>query len=124
MKPTATNKEKEAIGLSETKMCICTVESRHISRNSELFSVVMHMSVLHRSSLWSYWSLYPIIQTSYALVGMSCDRFLLILTMFHLNKNYVKAAGRQPDCDSLFEIRLVSDALIVQFRTSTHHTNS
>ena len=75
------------------------------------------MSVLHKSSLRDYWSSRPIIHTPYAAsVGMSRDRFLAILTMFHLNNNDEKAARGQPDYDPLFKIRPVIDTLITKFQ--------
>jgi len=75
------------------------------------------MSVLHKSSMRDYWSLRPIIHTSYtASVGMSRDRFLALLTMFHLNNNDAKAARGQPGYDPLFKIRPVIDTLITKFQ--------
>jgi len=75
------------------------------------------MSVLRKSSLRDYWSLRPIIHTPYAAsVGMSRDRFLALLTMFHLNNKDAKAARGQPGCDPLFKIRPVFDTLITKFQ--------
>jgi hypothetical protein len=76
------------------------------------FAIIIHMGVLHKSSLRDYWSFRPIIHTPYAAsVGMSRDRFLAILTMFHLNDNVAKAARGQPGYDPLFKIRPVIDTL-------------
>jgi hypothetical protein len=75
------------------------------------------MGVLHKSSLRDYWSFCPIIHTPYAAsVGMSQDRFLAILTMFHLTNNVAKAARGQPGYDPLFKIRPVIDTLITKFQ--------
>ena len=75
------------------------------------------MSVLCKSSLRDYWSWQPIIHTPYAAsVGMSWDRFLALLTMFHLNNNDAKAARGQPGYDPLFKIRPVIDTLITKFQ--------
>jgi hypothetical protein len=83
----------------------------------KLFSIVIHISVLGKSSLWDYWSLSPIIQTLYAaFVGMSRDRFLAVLTMLHPKNNDAKAARGEPDHDLLFKIRPVFDTLITQFQ--------
>jgi len=77
------------------------------------FLIILHTSVLHKSSLWNSWSLCPTIYTPYAAsVGMSRDRFLALLTMFHLNNNDAEAARGQPGCDPLFKIWPVID---------THH---
>lgn len=115
----AANKEKEARGPSETQICIFTVESSHIARNKKFFAIVIHMSVLRKSSLRDYWSLRPIIQTPYAAsVGMSRDRFLAVLTMLHLNNNDAKAARGESDYDPLFAHWLH------YFRTSTYWKNS
>jgi len=46
---------------------------------------------------------------------MSRDRFLALLTMFHLN-NDTKAARGQSGYDSLFKIRPVTDTLITKFQ--------
>jgi len=73
--------------------------------------------VLRRSSLRDYWSLRPIIHTPYAAsVGMSQDRFLALLIMFHLKNNNAKAARGQPGYDPLFKIRPVIDTLITKFQ--------
>ena len=75
------------------------------------------MSLLCKSSLRDYWSSHPIIHTQYASsVGMSRDRFLALLTMFHLNNNDAKAARGQPVYDPLFKIRPVIDTLITKFQ--------
>jgi len=75
------------------------------------------MSVLCRSSLGDYWSLRPIIHNQYAAsVAMSQDRFLTLLTMFHLNNNNAKAARGQPGYDPLFKIRPVIDTLMTKFQ--------
>jgi len=75
------------------------------------------MSVLNKSSLRDYRSLRPIIHTPYvASVGMSRDRFLALLTMFHLNNNDAKAARGQPGYDPLFKIWPVTDTLITKFQ--------
>jgi hypothetical protein len=47
---------------------------------------------------------------------MSRDRFLAIMTMFHLNNNDAKAARGQPGYDPLFKIRPVIDTLITKFQ--------
>ena len=79
----------------------------------KFFAIIIHMSVLHKSSPRDYWSWRPIIHIPYASsVGMSRDRFLALLTMFHLNNNNAKAARGQPGYDPLFKIRPVIDTLI------------
>jgi hypothetical protein len=46
------------------------------------FSIIIHMSVLCKSSLQDYWSLHTIIHIPYAdSVRMCRDRFLALLTM-------------------------------------------
>ena len=83
----------------------------------KFFAIVIHMSVLRKSSVRDYWSLRQIIQTPYAAsVGMSRDRFLAVLTMLHLNNNDAKAARGEPDYDPLFKIRQVIDTLITLFQ--------
>jgi hypothetical protein len=47
---------------------------------------------------------------------MSQNRFLALLTMFHLNNNNAKAAKGQPGYDPLFKIRPVIDTLITKFQ--------
>jgi hypothetical protein len=47
---------------------------------------------------------------------MSRDRFLAILTMFHLNNKDEKAARGQPGYDPLFKISPVIDTLTNKFR--------
>ena len=81
--------------------------------------------MLCKSSLQNYWSFHPVIQTPYAAsVGMSWDRFLYLLTMFHLNNNDAKAARCQPDYDPLFMIWPVIDTLITKFQDNKTRKNS
>jgi hypothetical protein len=90
-----------------------------LQETKKLFSIVIHMSMLCKSCLRDYWSLHPIIQTPYAAsVGMSRDRFLVMLTMLrvHLNNNDAKAPRGEPDYDLLFKIWPVTDTLITQFQ--------
>ena len=47
---------------------------------------------------------------------MSRNRFLALLTMFHLNNNDGKAARGQPANDPLFKIRPVIDTFITKFQ--------
>jgi hypothetical protein len=47
---------------------------------------------------------------------MSRDRFLALLTMFHLKNNDAKAAREQPGYDPLFKIQPVIDTLITKFQ--------
>ena len=75
------------------------------------------MSLLRKSSLRDYWSLRLIIHTPYtSSVGMSRDRFLALLKMFHPNNNDAKTARGQPGYDPLFKIRPVIDTLITKFQ--------
>ena len=90
------------------------VSSQEIKK---FFAIIIHMSLLRKSSLRDYWSLRPIIHTPYASsVAMSRDRFLALLTMFHLNNNDARAARGQPGFDPLFKIRPVIDTLITKFQ--------
>jgi hypothetical protein len=81
----------------------------------KFFAIVIHM--LGKLSLRDYWSLCPIIHNSFASsVGMSRNRFLSFLTMFHLNNNDAKAAREQTGHDQLFKIRPVIDTFITKFQ--------
>ena len=83
----------------------------------KIFSIIIHISVLRKSSLRDYWNLRPIIHTPYAAsVGMSWDRFLVLLTLFHLNNSDTKAARGQQGYDPLFKIRPVTETLITKFQ--------
>ena len=83
----------------------------------KFFSIIIHMSVLRKTSLRDYWNLRLIIRTPYAAsVGMSWDRFLALLTMLHLNNNDAKAARGQTGYDPLFKIRPIIDTLMTKFR--------
>ena len=110
------NKKKQEGSLSPKSVFALwnTVSQQEIKK---FFAIIIHMSVLRKSSLRDYWSLRPIIHTPYAAsVGMSRDRFLAILTMFHLNNNDAKAARGQPGYDPLFKIRPVIDTLVPKFQ--------
>ena len=83
----------------------------------KLFSIIIQMSVLRKSSLRDYWSLHPIIHTPQAAsVETSQDRFVALLTMFHLNTNDAKAARGQPGYDPLFKIRPIIGTLMTKFQ--------
>jgi len=83
----------------------------------KFFAIIIHMSVCSKSSLQDYWSLHPIIHTPHAAsVGMSQDRFLALLTVFHLNNSDVKVARGHPGYDPLFKIWPVIDTLITKFQ--------
>jgi hypothetical protein len=73
--------------------------------------------MLRKSSLQDYWSLCPIIHTPCAAsFGMSWDRLLTLLTVFHLNNNDAKVARGQPGYDPLFKIQSVIDTLVAKFQ--------
>ena len=81
----------------------------------------MHMSQLSKSSLRDYWSSRPIIQTQYASsVGMSRDRFLALLTMFHLNNNDAKQLGDSQAMTHCSNFGQLSTHSLQNFRTYTH----
>jgi len=110
------NKSKQEGSLSpKSVFALCNTVS--LQEIKKFFAIIIHMSVLRKSSLRDYWSLQPIIHTPYAAsVGMSQDRFLALLTMFHLNNNDAKAARGQPGYDPLFKIQPVIDTLITKFQ--------
>ena len=86
------NKKKQE-GFLKPKSVFAQWNTASLEEIKKLFSVIIHMSVLRKSSVRDYWSLRPIIHTPYAAsVGMSRDRFLALLTMLHLNNNDAKAA--------------------------------
>jgi hypothetical protein len=56
--------------------------------------------MLRKTFLRDYWSLRPIIHTPYAAsVGMFRDKFLALLTMFHLNNDDSNGARGRPRYD-------------------------
>ena len=55
--------------------------------------------MLCKSSLQDYWSLRHYSHPYAASVGMSRDKFLTLLTMFHLNNNNAKVARGRPRYD-------------------------
>jgi len=90
------NKKKQEGSLSP-KSVFALWNTVSLQEIKKFFAIIIHVSVLHKSSLRDYWSSRPIIYTPYAAsVGMSRDRFFAILTMFHLNNNDAKAARGQP----------------------------
>ena len=86
-----------------------------------LFSIIIQISVLRKSSPRDYWSLRLIIHTPHAVsVETSQDRFLTLLTMFYLNTNDAKAARGQPGYDPLFKIWPITDTLITKISGCLH----
>jgi len=119
------NKQKEGRGPLKPKSVFAQWNTVSIQEISKLFLIIIHMSMLCKSSLQDYWSFQPVIQTPYgASVGMSRDRFLKLLTMFHLNNNNAKGARCQPDYDPLFTIWRVIDTLITKFQDNKNQKNS
>jgi hypothetical protein len=115
--PTQQIKKKKQEGPLKPKSVFSQWNPVTLQEIKKFFAIVIHMSVLWKSSLRDYWSLHPIIQTPYtASVGMSRDRFLAVLTMLHLNNNDAKAARGEPDYVPLFKIRPVIDTLITLFQ--------
>jgi len=112
------NKKKQE-GPLKPKSVLAQWNTVSLQEIRKFFSLIVHVSVLCKSSLRDYWCWRPIIHTPYAgTVGMSRDRFLALLTMFHLNNNHAKAAGGHPGYDPLFKIWPVIDTS-QKFRTST-----
>ena len=110
------NKKKQE-GSLKPKSVFAQWNTASLQDIKKFFSVIIHMSVLRKSSVRDYWSLRPIIHTPYAAsVGMSRDRFLALLTMLHLNNNDGKAARGQPGYDPLFKIRPIIDTLVTKFQ--------
>jgi hypothetical protein len=110
-------KKKKKEGPLKSKSVFAQWNHVTLQEIKKLFLIVIHMSMLRKSSQRDDWSLRPIIQTAYASsVGMSRDRFLSVLTMLHLNNNDAKAARREPDYDPLFKTRPVTDTLIAKFQ--------
>ena len=110
------NKTKQEGSLSP-KSVFALWNTVSLQKIKTFFAIIIHMSVLHKSSPWDYWSSRLIIHTQYAAsVGMSRDRFFAILTMFHLNNNGAKAARGQPGYNPLLKIRPVIDTLITKFQ--------
>ena len=110
------NKKKQE-GLLPPKSVFARWNKISLQEIKKFFAIIIHMSLLRKSSLRDYWTSRPIIHTQYASsVGMSRDRFLALLTMFHLNNNDAKAARGQPAYDPLFKIRPVIDTLITKFQ--------
>jgi len=93
------NKKKQEGSLSP-KSVFALWNTVSLQEIKNFFVIIIHMSMLCKSSLWDYWSLRPIIHTPYtASVGMSRDRCYTLLTVFHLNNNDARAGRGQPGCD-------------------------
>ena len=119
-----TNKQKKQVGPLKPTSLFAWWNSVPLQETKKFFLIIIHMSMLRKSSLQDYWSLHPIIHTAYAAsVEMSWNRFLALLTMFHMNNSDAKAAGGQPGYDPQFKIRPVIDTS-QNFRMSTHRKNS
>jgi hypothetical protein len=65
----------------------------------KLVSIIIHMSMLRNLSFRNYWSMHPIHTPYDTSVGMSREKFLALLAMFHLNNNDAKVARGQPRYD-------------------------
>ena len=118
-------KKKNQEGPPKPKSVFAQWNTVSLQEIKTFFLIIIHMSVLCKSSLQDYRSLHLIIHTLYAAsIGLSRGRFLVLLTVFHLSNNEANAGRVQPGCDLLFKIRPVIDTLITKFRMSTHRNNS
>ncbi|CAK1581773.1 unnamed protein product [Parnassius mnemosyne] len=75
------------------------------------FSIIIHMSLVHKESFDAYWSTREIIHTPYAAKLMNRDRFRAIYSCLHLNDNSKYIPRGQDNYDAFFKLRPYFDEL-------------
>lgn len=77
-------------------------------KKSELktfFSIVIHITLVHKESFDSYWSTREIIATTFAGKHMNRNRFRAIYSCLHLNDNANYKPRGDPEYDAFFKLR-------------------
>jgi hypothetical protein len=72
----------------DLNVCICSLETCHVTELKIFLAIVSHVAVLYKPSVQDYRCKSPTVHTNYRTsVTLSCVRFLAVLMVLHLNKN-------------------------------------
>lgn len=81
-------------------------------------AIVLHMSISCRPDTKLHWTKNPVFHCSFCPNVMRRDRFLSILSMFHLNDNSTAKAKGEPGYDPLHKLRPLMDKILEKFNSS------
>ncbi|GFO01256.1 PiggyBac transposable element-derived protein 4-like [Plakobranchus ocellatus] len=73
------------------------------------------MGLVCKPDVKSYWSTNPILETPFFKKMMTCNRFLALLSFFHLVNNENQPTRNDPNRDKLFKTRRLMDHLNTRF---------
>lgn len=82
----------------------------------KFLAIIFHMSIDQKPQIQDHWSKNPVVSCNFCPNLMGRNRFLLIMSNFHLNDNsYIPRKG-QPGYDPLYKLRPLLDILCVRFQ--------
>jgi len=81
-----------------------------------LFVVFVHMCLVCKSNIAEYWSTLEIVHTPFASTIISRDRFMQILSFFHINNNTTYIPFGQPGHKPLAKLQPICDHLRDKFK--------
>ncbi|WAR15686.1 PGBD4-like protein [Mya arenaria] len=84
----------------------------------KFLAIVIAMGLVRQSNVTDYWSTRPVTATPFFSSTMSRDRFLLLMSFFHLNNNARYIARESPGHDPLFKLGTVYSSILYKFATT------
>jgi hypothetical protein len=76
-----------------------------VSETEKFLGILLHVCISQRPNIESHWSTDPVLRCSFCPNVLSRDRFLSILSMFHLNDNSQQKKAGENGFDALFKVR-------------------
>lgn len=87
----------------------------NIDDMKRFLAMVIAMGMVQHQDIQDYWSKDEMLSTPFFGKTMTKNRFLLILSLFHLNNNDNNVARGQDGHDPIFKVRRVYDHLRMKF---------
>ncbi|KAL8620837.1 hypothetical protein ACOMHN_033234 [Nucella lapillus] len=81
----------------------------------KMLALLMAMGIVSKPTERMYWSTHPVLETPFFSKVMPRDRFLTLLTFWHLNDNETAPQPGSPQYDKLYKIRPLFDHLQERF---------
>lgn len=74
------------------------------------------MSIDQKPQIQDHWNKNPLVSCNFCPNLMGRNRFLLIMSNFHIHDNTAAPKKGQPGCDPLYKLRPLLDTLCVRFQ--------
>lgn len=87
-----------------------------ISEIKKFFAIIFHMSIDQKPQIKDHWSKNPVVSCNFCPNVMGRNRFLLILSNFHINDNSAAPKKGQPEYDPLYKLRPLMNTLSARFQ--------